>query len=265
MNIVVIGGGNMGLTYAQSIHNNFENSTISIIEKDTVKIEQLKKETPFNIFSNPEDCITKAEVILLAIKPQIAAAVFTEIKNLVNKNQIVISIMAGVTIATINSGLQTPKIVRAMPNLPAQVGQGVTGFMASNEINASEITQVQAILYATGTAVKVNDETAIDAITSLSGSGPAYVFYFMNAMMEKAKTFGFSDSEAKDVVLNTFLGTAELFKSSDLDAQTWIDRVTSKGGTTHAAITSFKSNDVDQKIQDGVQAAFNRAQELGKA
>ena len=265
MKIAVIGGGNMGLTYAESIYKNFDNTRISIVEKNVAKIEQLKKETHFDIFSNASECIENAEIILLAVKPQFVATVFEEINSLVNPSQIIVSIMAGVTIDTIRKGLNTPKIVRAMPNLPSQVGHGVTGFIASAEVTKEETEQIHSILKATGAAVKVANEEAIDAITALSGSGPAYVFYFMNAMMEKAKDLGFSEIEAKDIVLNTFTGTAQLFKSSNTTAETWIERVTSKGGTTHAALTSFKENSIDTNIQKGVQAAFNRAKELGKS
>ena len=265
MKIAVIGGGNMGLTYAESIYNNFDNTNISIIEKNTDKIKQLQKETHFSIYSNASDCIENAEIVLLAVKPQFINTVFKEIKSLVNPKQIILSIMAGVTIDSIHKGLNTPKIVRAMPNLPSQVGHGVTGFIPSAEVSDVETKQIHAILEATGPAIKVPNVDAIDAITALSGSGPAYVFYFMNAMMEQAKTLGFNEIESKDIVLNTFLGTVKLFKSSETPAETWIERVTSKGGTTHAALTSFKENKIDENIQKGVQAAFNRAKELGKS
>ena len=263
MNITIIGGGNMGLTYALSVHTNFKDTNISILEKDASKIEQLKKDTPFNVYSDPSDCIPNAEIIFLAVKPQYIGEVFTQIKSLVKPSQIALSIMAGITIQTMKDGLGLPKIVRAMPNLPAQVGHGVTGFIASAEVTNDETTKIQSILSATGTAIKVPTEESIDAITSLSGSGPAYVFYFMNSMIKKAEEFGFNETEAKDIVLNTFLGTAKLFESSDTLAQTWIEKVTSKGGTTHAALTSFKENDLEEKIKKGVQSAFDRAQELG--
>lgn len=265
MKIAVIGGGNMGLTYAESIYNNFDNTNISIVEKNAAKIKQLQTETHFNVYSNASECIANAEIVLLAVKPQFISTVFNEIKSLVNPKQIILSIMAGVTIDTLHKGLNTPKIVRAMPNLPSQVGHGVTGFIASAEVTDEETKQIQAILEATGSAIKVPNEEAIDAITALSGSGPAYVFYFMNAMMDKAKDFGFNETEAKDIVLNTFLGTAKLFKNSSTPADTWIERVTSKGGTTHAALTSFKNDNLNKNIQKGTQAAFNRAKELGKS
>ncbi len=265
MNITVIGGGNMGLTYALSIHKNFTNANIAILEKDEQKIRELKKNTPFAIYTNEKECLIDTDIILLAIKPQAASSVFKSIIDLVSTSQVIISIMAGVTIKSIEEGLNTSKIVRAMPNLPAQVGKGVTGYMISDHISIEETKQVHDILSATGKAIRVLNEDDIDAITALSGSGPAYVFYFMNAMMEQAIDFGFSETEAKDIVLHTFLGTASLFKNSDDNAQLWIDKVTSKGGTTHAALTSFRSDILDQKIKKGIDAAFKRAKELAKS
>ena len=264
MNICVIGGGNMGLTYAKSIYDNFENTTISVVDKDPQKLEELKATTPFLIFDDAKNCVADAQIVLMAVKPQISGLVFNEIQDLIT-DQVIVSIMAGVTIHTLQNGLNTPKIVRAMPNLPSQVGHGVTGYIASAEVNEKEQELVQQILSSTGKAIALENETAIDAITALSGSGPAYVFYFMNAMIEKAQSFGFSPEDAKNIVLHTFSGTTDLFESSPLSAETWIDRVTSKGGTTHAALTSFKSNEIAQNIEKGVQAAFDRAQELGKA
>lgn len=264
MKILVIGGGNMGLTYAKSIALNSVNASISILEKENSKIKELKSTTTFNIYNEAKDCVYNAEIILLAIKPQVAHLVFDEITSMVNNNQLIISIMAGVTLNTIVTGLNIPKIVRAMPNLPSQVGCGVTGYFCAKEITNSDLQVVQQILGATGKIIETKTEDQIDAITALSGSGPAYVFYLMNAMIEQAEDFGFSSEEAKSIVLNTFSGTTTLFESSDTIAKTWIDRVTSKGGTTHAALTSFESNQVDTKIKNGVLAAYNRAKELSK-
>mgnify|MGYP000129267918 CR=1 FL=1 len=264
MKILVIGGGNMGLTYAKSIAQNSVDASISILEKESSKIIDLKTKTKFNIYDNAKNCVSSAEVILLAIKPQVAKLVFEEIITMVNTNQLVISIMAGVTLNTILNGLQIPKIVRAMPNLPSQVGHGVTGYFCAEKISKIDLKIVDQILGATGKIIETKTEDQIDAITALSGSGPAYVFYMMNAMMEQAEIFGFSPDEAKCIVLNTFSGTSQLFESSSVDAKTWIDRVTSKGGTTHAALTSFESNQVQSKIKEGVVAAYNRAKELSK-
>ncbi len=264
MKILVIGGGNMGLTYAKSISQNSKFATISILEKQPAKIEELRNTTSFTIYNEAKECVNNVEVILLAIKPQIASLVLEQISSLVNKDQIIISIMAGVTLETITEALQIPKVVRAMPNLPAQVGYGVTGYYPATAVANKDLTAVETILKATGTITKVETEDQIDAITALSGSGPAYVFYLMNAMMQQAEEFGFSNKAAKEIALGTFLGTAQLFKDSDVKATTWVDRVTSKGGTTHAALVSFKKNDLDNCFKEGIQAAYNRAKELAK-
>ncbi len=264
VNILIVGGGNMGLIYALSIQQKIENATVSILENSTDKIAQLKANTTLNVFENPEECVSKADVILLAVKPQTALVLFESIKELVSNHQLIISIMAGMKVTTIESGLQVEKVVRAMPNLPSQVNEGVTGYLPYKNILTEELNLVKSILGATGAVVKVSEENAIDAITALSGSGPAYVFYFMEAMIQQGIDYGFSYEEAKSVVVNTFSGTAHLFKASSDDAQTWIDRVTSKGGTTHAAMETFKKNNVDTHVKESVVAAYNRAQELGK-
>lgn len=264
MKILVIGGGNMGLTYAKSIAKNSTTATISILENNSEKIKELKSITSFEILSEVSARIAEAEIILLAIKPQVAVNVFEAIKTYVKPSQLVISIMAGVTLQTISDGLNVSKVIRAMPNLPSQVGYGVTGYYCFEEIEANDLKIVEQILGATGSIIKVINEDQIDAITALSGSGPAYVFYFIDAMMKQAKELGFLEESAKEIVLNTFLGTTKLFESSSISTSEWIDRVTSKGGTTHAALTSFRANKIDEKIKEGVFKAYQRAKELAK-
>lgn len=264
MKLLVIGGGNMGLTYAKSIAKNKPNTKISILEKAPQKIEELKNTTSFLVFDAIEDCPKDIDTILLAVKPQVIKQVCQEISSFISKNQLIISIMAGVTVKTLSNELNSTKIVRAMPNLPSQVGHGVTGYYISDEVSDLQAKAAVEVLEATGVVIKVSDEDKIDAITALSGSGPAYVFYFMEAMMKQAVNFGFNEEEAKKIVLNTFLGTSQLFASSSTDAGEWIKRVTSKGGTTHAALSSFIENEASEKIITGVKAAYERAKELSE-
>lgn len=263
-NILIIGGGNMGLTYALSIQQKMQEATVAILENNIEKVSQLKKETSLDIFQNASDCIPKANAILLAVKPQTAPLLFNSIKDFVLPHQVVISIMAGMKIETIATGLSINKVVRAMPNLPSQINEGMTGYFSTESVNKEELSLVENILGATGAIVNVAEENAIDAVTALSGSGPAYIFYFMEAMIQQGMQYGFSYQAAKSIVVNTFTGTANLFKASNDDAKTWIDRVTSKGGTTHAAMETFKKNNVNQQIKESVAAAYDRAQELGK-
>jgi pyrroline-5-carboxylate reductase len=172
--------------------------------------------------------------------------------------------MAGVTIEYMQEKLNLRKVVRAMPNLPAQVGKGLTSFTAADEVSRLELSTVESLLDTTGRSVRLDTENDVDASTGISGSGPAYVFYFMQSMLEAAEKMGFSDHDAKVLVSTTFEGAVELFKKNNLTPAKWMDRVASKGGTTRAALDSMEDNNVKERIKEAAYAAFNRAVELGK-
>jgi len=185
-------------------------------------------------------------------------------KPLINDDQLFVSLMAGVTIQLIQEQLGVNKVIRTMPNLPAQVGKGVTSYTESKEVSKLELIMVRNLLDTTGTSIHVDTENFIDASTGISGSGPAYVFYFMQSMLEAALQMGFSQYDSKVLVISTFEGAIELFNQNDISPESWIAKVASKGGTTQAAIDSMEDNNVKQLIQDAAYAAFNRAIELGK-
>ena len=165
---------------------------------------------------------------------------------------------------TIRQALGVTKVVRAMPNLPAQTGSGMTAYTAADEVTRIELVMIQNLLSTTGKAIYVEKESAIDAATAISGSGPAYVYYFMQSMTEAARQLGFSESEAEILVAQTFSGALDLYNSSNFSCNDWIKRVASKGGTTEAALRSFGDNDLQKHIAEGAKAAFSRAVELGK-
>lgn len=267
MKLTVIGGGNMGLTFAKGIHaSGLLNDQISILEKGTDNIDRLQSQEPdFLVSDNAENCISDAELIILAVKPFHSEEVYNDLKPFVNEGQLIISLMAGVKIETIQKGLGISKVVRTMPNLPAMIGKGMTGFTSSTEVNQEELVFIENILSSTGKAIKLNSEEEIDKITGLSGSGSAYVFYFMESLMNAAKDLGFNDDQAKTIITQTFEGAVELYKQNDESASEWIHKVCSKGGTTIAAIDSFESNKVKEHITQGAKAAYERAIELGKA
>ncbi|MEL7020229.1 MAG: pyrroline-5-carboxylate reductase dimerization domain-containing protein, partial [Bacteroidota bacterium] len=149
-------------------------------------------------------------------------------------------------------------------NLPAQIGLGMSAFTASDDVTRIELVTVQNLINTTGKTVYVENERLIDATTAISGSGPAYVWYFMDAMMNAAQQMGFSESESELLVSQTFRGAIELYQKSDLSCEEWIRRVSSKGGTTVAALASFRNNLVHKDIIEGNFAAFKRAIELGQ-
>lgn len=266
MKVLVIGAGNMGLTYSEGMSKSplVGSHKLQIYDIDQKKTASLRKEPHFDVYDRLEDCLPKADIVFIVVKPSHIEDLFKNMKAHINDQQLFVSLMAGVTINTIQNLVGAKKVVRAMPNLPAKVGKGVTSYTESSDVSKLELIIVRSLLDTTGTSIHVDTEKFIDASTGISGSGPAYVFYFMQAILEAALKMGFSNYDARVLVTNTFEGAVELLNQSDLTPQQWIERVASKGGTTQAALDSMEANNVKQLIQDATYAAFNRAMELGK-
>lgn len=264
MKILIIGGGNMGLTYVRGFlsshivtpHNMY------ILEKSPEKAEILKSYEIGQVFGTPGKYIADMDLIVLAVKPQDIQVVFDSIKPHVSDQQLVLSIMAGIKIETIQAGLNVKKVIRAMPNLPAQVGAGMTVYTSSEEVARLELVMVQNLLSASGKTIYVDQEDMLNAATAVSGSGPAYVFYFMNALIQSAIKMGFSQSEAELLTIQTFKGAVDLFQKHDYSCEEWISKVSSKGGTTEAAIANFNTAAIDASFGQGVESALRRAEEL---
>ncbi len=266
MKVLVIGAGNMGLTYAEGMASSpvLNRKKLMINDVSADILELLSDRDEFVTFDKLDDCLPKADIVFLGVKPYHADDLFSRMKGLVNEEQIFVSLMAGVTIQQIQDNLGVSKVVRTMPNLPAKVGKGVTSYTASKEVSRVELLMVRNLLDTTGESIHVSNEEFINKSTGISGSGPAYVFYFMQSMLEAAKKMGFSDHDSKVLVSTTFEGAVELFNQSDLTPQTWMNRVASKGGTTRAALDSMEDNNVKELIKDAAFAAFNRAVEIGE-
>ncbi|WP_378178602.1 pyrroline-5-carboxylate reductase [Aquimarina sp. SS2-1] len=266
MKVLVIGAGNMGLTYAEGMSKSklLKKKNIMVLDKSEEKIEELHQISHFDAFKKLEDCVPKADIIFIAVKPHHAEDLFKKIRSLVISDQIIISIMAGVTLDMIRDLSGLKKVVRAMPNLPAKVGLGLTSYVASPDVSRIELLTVESLLSTTGKSIQVSNEKFIDASTGISGSGPAYVFYFMQSMMEAALQMGFSKNDSTVLVSQTFTGAIELFNQSSLSPNSWMERVASKGGTTQAALDSMDDNNVNELIKEAAFAAFSRAIELGK-
>jgi len=256
----------MGLTYAQSFLRSHitVKEDMMILEKSPEKADELSKKDIGTVYGEPENCIRAADLVILAVKPQDSEALFQGLRPLIDPQQVFLSIMAGVRIETIGEQLGARKIIRAMPNLPAQIGMGMTAFTSSDEVTRIELVMVQNLLNTTGKTVYVAQESAIDAATAVSGSGPAYVWFFMEAMMSAARDMGFNQSESELLVSQTFRGAIELYDKSDFSCGEWIEKVCSRGGTTEAALRSYAEKDLRQAIIEGANAALSRAVELGK-
>ncbi|PVW17061.1 pyrroline-5-carboxylate reductase [Marixanthomonas spongiae] len=266
MKVLMIGAGNMGLTYAEGMAKSpyLNRRNLMIFDVSSQKTEALSAIPHFDAYDSLEDCLPKADVVFIAVKPYHSEDLFKTMKEQVNQDQVFVSLMAGITIETIQEGLGVKKVVRTMPNLPAKVGKGVTSFTEAKEVSRIELLMIRNLLDTTGEAIHVENENFINASTGISGSGPAYVFYFMQSMLEAALKMGFSENDSKVLVSQTFEGAVALFNDSDLSPNSWMDRVASKGGTTRAALDSMEDNNIKELIKEAAYAAFNRATELGK-
>ncbi|MCB0532339.1 MAG: pyrroline-5-carboxylate reductase [Lewinellaceae bacterium] len=266
MKILIIGGGNMGLTYAQSFLRSriVKPDQLMILCRTVEKANQLSQIQEGLFFSDPRLCAAEADLVIVAVKPQDAPALFDQIRGFVDASQVFLSIMAGIQTGAIAQALGVQKIVRAMPNLPAQIGAGVTVFTSTEAVTRIELVMVQNLINTTGKTLYVEQESMLDAATAISGSGPAYVYFFMNAMIEAARQMGFSDAEAELLVGQTFTGAVDLYNKADQSCESWIKKVASKGGTTEAALRVFEETALHEDIIAGTQAALGRARELGK-
>ena len=266
MKILIIGGGNMGQSFAKSFINNFitDVENFAVLEKDSSKFEALEKIGIKHIYQTPTEKIAEADLVVLAVKPQAFAELSVEIKDFISPEQVVLSIMAGVSIDKIKQHLGLEKIIRAMPNIAAQIGEGMSVFTSSDAVTRIELVTVQNLLESTGKNLYVANEDLIDAGTAVSGSGPAYVLYFMEAMMQAGIDLGFTKPQAEMLTYQTFKGIVEFFQNSPDDYRQLIDKIASKGGTTEAAIRFLDENKTNELIQKAVSKAYQRAKELGK-
>lgn len=267
MKILIIGAGNMGLTFGASFINAsvLSREDLYFLDRKEDKQALIEAYSQHPILIEPSTEITDMDLVILAVKPQDFASLAAKLRPYLREDQLVLSIMAGLSLKKIGELLGLKKIVRAMPNLPAQVAQGMTVFSSSSEVTRIESYTVQNLLNTTGKAIYAEEESMIDAATAISGSGPAYVFYFMNAMILTAKSMGFSDSEAQLLVRQTFMGGLTLLNRDHIDCDEWIRRVSSRGGTTEAALKVFDAQNVQALIEKGLQAARQRAVELSEA
>jgi len=265
MKIAIVGYGNMGKTYAGSfIHSRFIKADDIFVFSRSIPAEKETFGIPAgNFFTEINPGISEVDIVILSVKPQDFSSVSANLKNFISDKQVLLSVMAGVKIETIEKQLQCSKIVRSMPNIATQIGMGMTVFSASSAIDRKELFIVQNLINTTGKSVYVEEEKLIDAATAVSGSGPAYVFYFMNSMIEAAQQLGFSQSEAELLVNQTFIGAINLQNGSSLSNQEWIAKVASKGGTTEKALEIFSANATEAVIGKAVMAANERALELG--
>ena len=261
--IAFIGGGNMASSIIGGLVNQgIESSSICV--SDLSQERRLTLEEQFGVRtsqSNIHAC-ENANVIVLAVKPQVLKTVCLELQSSITRNQLVISIAAGIDCAALSRWLKTDTIVRTMPNTPALIGEGASGLYAFNGVDAQQKQLAEALLSTVGICVWVKEEAQIDVVTAVSGSGPAYFFLFIEAMTQSSIKLGLDKNTAQKLAIQTALGAGKLAQQSDVSVEELRKQVTSPKGTTEKAVESFINNDLFFTVDKAMQACAHRATEL---
>jgi pyrroline-5-carboxylate reductase len=235
---------------------------IGVLEIDAARRGQLERDHGVSAHEAPGAWLADCDTVVLAVKPQQMHAAIESIRPLLG-HPLVLSIAAGVRASTLARWLDSDVIVRTMPNTPALIGAGVTGAVALGGVTPAQHANAEEILRAVGEVVWFEDESMLDPVTAISGSGPAYVFYFIEAMQQAAAELGLDAKQARSLAVGTFVGAARLAAASPEAVSVLRERVTSKGGTTAAALASFEADQVKRAIVKALHAANARAKELG--
>ncbi|UFH56211.1 pyrroline-5-carboxylate reductase [Spirosoma sp. KNUC1025] len=266
MKIAIIGCGNMGMAFAKSFlqYDLVKKDDLLLIEKSTDRSDTLRLEKAGVVVDTIGPHVGETDLIILSVKPQDFNSVYESLRAVIQPRQIILSIMAGIPIAQIQEKLAHPLVVRAMPNTPAMLGMGITGFTAAKEVDLTSLRKVENLINATGRSIFLEDESMIDAVTALSGSGPAYFYYVVKAMIDAGKQMGFDDAVSALLVKQTMLGAYHLINNADKSLDDLIKAVASKGGTTEAALREFEKGELADTLVTGIKAAQVRATELSK-
>ena len=262
-NICFIGGGNMAQALIGGLISRGLPSTRITVSDPVEQVRHLLAEKDLVVTEDNASAIREADVVVLAVKPQVLANVLKPLNGLFD-GKLIISIVAGAEIATIAALAGSDRIVRVMPNTPALVQTGAHGIYASEAVNAQDRELTSQILAATGLTIWVDSEAQIDAVTAVSGSGPAYFFYLMESMIRAGKNLGLDEKVATALTLQTALGAAQMAITSSNSPSELRKNVTSPNGTTQAALEVFDRAQISQNIQAALAAAQKRSQELAQ-
>ncbi|MDP6142481.1 MAG: pyrroline-5-carboxylate reductase [Dehalococcoidales bacterium] len=265
MKIAFIGGGNMGEVIASAILRQDLSTprAVSISDVDQTRRQYLAETYGVYATGSNLEALDRGDVIILAIKPQHLVEVMAELSGQLKPSQLMLSIVAGARIQTLQNKLKHHSIVRVMPNTPAQISQGITVWTATAEVSEKQKVWASSILRTMGREIYVTDEKYLDMATAVSGSGPAYVFLFMESLVQAAVAIGLPQDIARELVFQTVLGSANFAQSSTDELNELRRMVTSPGGTTAEAIKIFEQGQFGELVRQAVVAAYNRARGLG--
>jgi pyrroline-5-carboxylate reductase len=264
--IAFIGGGNMAsCIIGGMLANGFSAQQIRVSDPGEQARANVQETYGIAASSDNHAAVDGADIVILAVKPQVMGPVVSDLAPSLNPTSAVVSIAAGIQIADLQNWLGDKQaIVRAMPNTPAMVQTGATGLFANALINSQQKEAIQAIFNAVGIACWVDSEALIDAVTAVSGSGPAYFFLVMEVMQKVARELGLAEQTAEQLTIQTALGAAKMASTGNLNTSQLRQQVTSPGGTTHAAIETFRAGGIEESFRQAMQAALNRAEEMSK-
>ena len=265
LKISFIGGGNMAAALLGGLAGKLTaGANIHVVDINADALARLQQQFGVTVAPQIDAAVAASDVIVLAVKPQQMREVAAQLRPHIGQ-QLVLSIAAGIRGADLSRWLGGHgAVVRTMPNTPALIGQGITGMAALPGVSASQREAADAIMRAVGATVWLDDESLIDPVTAVSGSGPAYVFYFIEAMQQAAQEMGLSLEQGTQLAIATFTGAAQLAAQSPDPVSVLRERVTSKGGTTYAALTSMEAAGVKEGIVKALHAAAARGRELGE-
>ncbi|MEK1908371.1 MAG: pyrroline-5-carboxylate reductase [Pseudomonas sp.] len=263
--IAFIGAGNMAASLIGGLlAQGIPASHIRASDPGAEQRAKVAAEYGIELFESNAEAIASADVIVLATKPQVLKSVCQALAPNLVDGQLVVSIAAGISCASLATWLGSRPIVRCMPNTPALLRQGVSGLYANAEVSASQRQQAEQLLSAVGLALWLDQEQQIDAVTAVSGSGPAYFFLLIEAMTAAGERLGLPRTIAAQLTQQTALGAARMAIESDVDASELRRRVTSPNGTTEAAIKTFQAGGFEALVQHALDAAANRSAELAE-
>ena len=262
----VIGVGNMGAALVRGIIEKGTMTAESVIvcDLDRDLVSRVCKDLGVVDGTEATHVARSADLVILAAKPQNLNSLLKQISPSINANQTIMSIAAGVTTHSIEKGLGgQPSVIRVMPNLPALVGEGISVICGGSYATEPDFERVEQVLNAVGVCIKAKEQM-MDPVTALSGTGPAYVFHTMEAMIRSGIDMGMSPEMAERLVIHTVFGAAMLAMKSDLDPTSLREAVTSRGGTTDAAISHLEENGYSRLVVEAILAAMDRSEELGR-
>jgi pyrroline-5-carboxylate reductase len=258
--IGIIGGGNMGTAILERVRSSHD---VWVCERDSVQARRLRRKFGVTI-CDLTSMIPRVQVVIIAVKPQDVVPVLTALGERITPGHLIISIAAGITTVFMEQRLPSKtRIIRAMPNIPSMIGQGMTAVCKGKKASRRDISTAVEILSAVGETVVVPEE-ALDAVTAVSGSGPAYVFLFAECLMGAAQSLGLDQGLSRKLVTQTLRGSVGLLAQGREDAAVLRSRVTSKGGTTQAALAVLEKKKLRVIFQQALAAAVKRAQELSQ-